>query len=313
MVSPRPQKVGVARGLRRMSSRQKELLFFAFDAWGFDECGWSKKTRRNYTYRARAADRWLVAKESVPLVAAGAAHLRTYLFQTSPSPRNRNHIRQGLVGFYRFLAATGVRTDNPAAELPILREPRSVPKALDPKTAQLILGASRTFGPMVQLMMHLLAFEGLRHSEVRLLTWPQMTEETGWVTVHGKGGKTRKLPLHLTVQEMAAHWRALAAEPHWVFPSPRIPGRAMSETHFASLVKRVGEMVGADLHPHLMRHTFATELLEGGADLRTVQEALGHASLATTATYLRVRPAKLKDRMMSMDYSRPEVIALPDG
>lgn len=295
-----------ARRPRRLSSKQQQELFYGFERWGYDQKGWSQRTRLSYSYRAKAANNWLLANENVSVFFAKPRHLKAYLFQTSPKARNRNNIRQALVGFYEFLIDKQMREDNPATQLPILPEPRSIPKALDPETIQQILNAARAFGPREVALMSCLAYTGLRRSGVRCLEWWSLDETPGWLNVRVKNDKDLHLPVHPDLAVALRTWRSKSKHPRWVFPSPMYAEKPISETTFNRIVKEVGEMAGVDgLHPHLMRHSFATELLEEGVDLRTVQEALAHSSLSTTALYLKVRPAKLKDAMGKLNYRKP--------
>lgn len=293
------------RPRRKLSHKQEQHLFYGFDRWGWDEKSWSQRTRLSYGYRVKATNDWLKANENVSVFFAKTRHLKTYLFQTSPKARNRNNIRQALVGFYEFLNHLQMREDNPAISLPILKEPRSIPKALDAEVIQRILQAARAFGAREVALMHCLAFTGLRRSGVRCLEWWSLDEQPGWLRVRVKNDKDLVLPVHPDLAQALRTWRVTNKHPRWVFPSPMYAEKPISETTFNRIVREVGEMAGVEgLHPHLMRHSFATELLEEGVDLRTVQEALAHSSLSTTAQYLKVRPAKLKDGMGKLNYKR---------
>lgn len=287
-----------------MSAKRKEQLFLGFDRWGFDEKGWSKRTRQNYLYRARAADAWLEAHFSVSVVYAKEHQLRAYLFSTSPNARNRNHIRQALVGWFAYLIALGVALSNPASALPVLPEPRSIPKALEPEMIARVLAGAKACGIRDEAIVSTFAYTGMRKSEVRLLRWAQLDEAPGWIRFTAKGSREKIIPIHLSLQGVLARWRRKCPDPEWVFPGQRA-GTPISDTSLQRIVKGVGQLVGVpNLHPHLFRHSFATELLESSVDLRTVQEALGHASLSTTAIYLRVRPAKLEEAMAHLDYRK---------
>jgi integrase len=291
--------------------KRKEVLFQGFERWGFDEKGWSKRTRQNYLYRARAADAWLEEQYQVSLPYAKEKQLRAYLFSTSPTARNRNHIRQALVGFFAYLIFLEVAESNVAQALPVLPEPRSIPLAMEADVVARLLQGAKACGLRDEAIISTFAYEGMRKSEVRLLTWPQLDEEAGWIRFWGKGSKERKLPVHPELATILAKWRRKCGDPKWVFPGGNqganggTNGRPISDTSLARIVREVGELVGIpDIHPHLFRHSFATELLEGSGDLRTVQEALGHSSLSTTAGYLKVRPAKLEKVVGSLSYRR---------
>ena len=110
------------------------------------------------------------------------------------------------------------------------------------------------------------------------------------------------MPIHPDLAVALGKWHVECPSARWVFPSPRDPDRQASFTWIRDHVESIGDTVGVDLHPHALRHTAATRLLETGADLRTVQEFLGHASLATTTVYTKIRPARLVEAMRRMTY-----------
>jgi site-specific recombinase XerD len=118
-----------------MALTRRDAIFREFDRWGFNEKGWSPDTRKRYYSRAMAADRWPVRERNQSLVWASPRNLKAYLFATPPTARNRNNIRQALVGFGEYLVAQGFTEVNPALALPRLPEPASIPKALEPAQA----------------------------------------------------------------------------------------------------------------------------------------------------------------------------------
>lgn len=291
-----------------MSTKQTATLFLAFEKWGFDVKGWRPRTRKSYLYRVKAAEEWLSSTKNVSLVFATLGDLREYFFQTAPVARTRNGVRQALVGFYEFLDYQGIREDNPGVALPRIREPESIPKALEVERAKQILQVVRVFGPQVQAVIYLFMFTGIRLEEARTLTWPQLNLEEGWVRFTGKRDKERVLPLHGDVVTVLRRWKVDHPDPLWVFPSPVNHGKPISGQWIQNRVKEVGSMAGIDhIHPHMLRHTFATRFLEEGADIRTVQEALGHKNIQTTTIYTKVRPVQLA-AMRALDYGSVAII-----
>lgn len=275
-------------------------MFQEYVRWGFDERGWAKKTRRNYEYRARAADRWLRERGS-SLFVAKTPQLKEYLFSTSKNARNRNHIRQSLVAFYDFLVARNYVAENYAKALPRIKTTKPLPKALTSEQASLIVHAARAMGPMTYAFVCVLSYAGLRLSEAINLRWENVGDE--WLRFNATKSKTeRQIPLHTEARLALEKWRIECPSAEWVFPSPRLEGRPFSMSYAQRMIADLGDLVGIHLHPHILRHTFATVLLDTGADLRTVQEALGHASPTTTAIYTFVRPARLKEAVSRLPF-----------
>lgn len=186
---------------------------------------------------------------------------------------------------------------NPAiTRLKGLKAPASVPKALNTsQTWQLLEGlapppAAHTATPEARRNFALLITLyglGLRISEALSLTRAAVGGDT--LTVQGKGNKQRSLPLPLPVKSALNSWLNCSHSLHPtapLFPNPQ--GKALSPRYAQKLLQDTREALGLPAHltPHALRHSFATHLLEGGADLRTVQELLGHSQLATTQRYL---------------------------
>ena len=285
-----------------MSTKQTAGLFLAFERWGFDVKSWRRRTRDSYLYRTRAVDAWLVADRNVSVVFAELQDLRDYLFQTAPVERTRNGFRQALIGFYDFLIYSQIRQDNPAKGLPRYREPESIPKALESKQASKILQAAKLFDPQVEVLVTLFLFTGVRREGARMLQWPQLDLDGGWMRFDKKGAGEVVLPLHPIVVDALRRWKLIAPEPQWVFPSPVNKGQPMSYAWIADRVREVGDLAGVPgCHPHMLRHTFATTLLEE-SDVRTVQVALGHKHLSSTQLYTKVRPVRLQEKMEKVHY-----------
>lgn len=288
--------------------RQKDALFREFGEYGFDFMGWSKETRRTYIGRVRKADRWLGEVRNSSLIYARPKDLQAYLFSTSPKARNRNNIRQALVGWGKFAVHKDLWTVNHALALPRLPEPELLPRAFEETVAYRIEVAARSLGFQVECMVLLTLYGGLRRGEVRDMEWSSIAFEEGWLTAKGtkgRGGhrKERKLPLAPPLARVLNQWRRECPDAHWLFPSPVKPGHPISERTIANRFDEVGEVAGIHLHPHLLRHTFATQLLRAsGNDLRTVQVAMGHTNIRTTARYLKVWPADLRAAMDKLRY-----------
>ena len=283
-----------------LTPRQRHALLQHFSTWGFDERGWSKQTRKLYAYTAYRADAWLVAHRRPPLAEASIEDLRAFVVQLPASESSRNLARKALNAFGCFLVAEGVRADNPAALLPKLRRPRSVPKALGVHEARLVAAQARAFGPMWEALVLLMLLGGLRATEVRLLRWEHV--QAGWLRFAGKGGRQRVVPVHPDAAAALTRWRTACPSLEWVAPSSQRPDDAISYGLLRKVVHTIGDNAGVGgLHPHVLRHTAATRLVETGADLRSVQEFLGHSSLATTQIYTLVRPERVAAAVARLD------------
>lgn len=289
------------RHLRRQLKRD---LFYEFARWGWDAKGWSLATRTTYGNHCKLGDVWLESHRDVSIFCASFLDLREFLYTKNTTARHRNNTRQALVGLGEFLVDTERWTFNPAYALPRLREPINIPKALELDEAQRILRAAQALGPQYHVLIGTLLYTGLRREEARTLTWDDLGPDMQWIRFRGKRDKERVIPIHPDLAQILRPWRYASSSP-WLFPSPRSPERPMSAGTLRCLVKEAGDFAGiVGLHPHVLRHTFATCLLETGANLRTVQEALGHSNPQTTVIYTKVRPSGLREAFGALDFRK---------
>jgi integrase/recombinase XerD len=207
-------------------------------------------------------------------------------------------------GWLRYLVREGVAREDPMVGLVQRRAPATLPGALQVGDSSKLVtttppGARRPVRD--RALLELLYGCGLRVSEVTSLRLEQLDLRVGYVTVLGKGGKERVVPIGRHAREALTTYlegeRARlvrgGASP-WVFV--RAGGRAISRQAVWKLVKRRARAAGvrARVSPHTLRHSFATHLLEGGADLRVVQTLLGHTDVGTTQIYTHVDAARLR-------------------
>ena len=205
-------------------------------------------------------------------------------------------------GFFTFLEDEGLRPDDPSHALPRPGKSRGLPKTLSHADIDALFAAARRrveeFGTSGDLrlaaLIELLYGSGLRATE--LVSLPVSAVQAGrpFIIVRGKGGRERLAPVSAAANAAVAAWlKVRPAGTAWLFPS----GKAyLSRVRLYQLVRDVAGEAGIPperVSPHVLRHAFATHLLEGGADLRAVQTLLGHADIATTEIYTHVEASKL--------------------
>jgi integrase/recombinase XerC len=196
-------------------------------------------------------------------------------------------------GLYRHLAQEGVSRHDPCVGLRAPRSPKRLPDALSPDEAQRLLEApgDQVLRLRDRAMLELLYSSGLRLSELAALDWPMLDFDQGTVRVLGKGGRTRVVPVGRPALQALRTWRERrqALQPDHrdaaVFISRS--GKRLSARSIQVRAHRLGleRGIGVRVHPHMLRHSFASHLLQSSGDLRAVQELLGHASIATTQVY----------------------------
>jgi integrase/recombinase XerD len=206
--------------------------------------------------------------------------------------------------FFRFLLARKILSSNPAENLSVPRIEKYLPETLDTSAIKRLLESIReadTFGLRDRAMLELLYASGLRISELCNVRLENLDLNEGLIRVTGKGNKTRLVPVGSAARAALARYleierpklvsRRTGAE---VFLSVR--GRKLTPQRVWQLIKRYAARAGleANVYPHLLRHSFATHLLAGGADLRIIQEMLGHVDISTTQIYTHVDSSRLK-------------------
>jgi integrase/recombinase XerD len=207
--------------------------------------------------------------------------------------------------YFRHLVLIGRSGGNPAASLRIPRRPRTLPRALSPAETERLIDAANGSTPRSlrdRALVELLYGAGLRVSEAVGLQKGSIDLDERIVRVVGKGGKERLVPLGRPSAEAVRRYLALGRahldrryRPE-LFLNAR--GGPLTRAGAFLILRKLAEKAGLEpgrVHPHLLRHSFATHLLEGGADLRSVQEMLGHADLGTTERYTHVSDRRRRD------------------
>ena len=240
------------------------------------------------------------------------AHLAGQGFKASSQARRLSALRQ----FYKFLYAEGMRGDDPTGILDAPKKGRSLPKTLSVDDVSRLIGQAETEAAaggadhLTNLRMHalieLLYATGMRVSELVSLPASVLAQNGRFLVIRGKGNKDRLVPLsQAAIRAMRAYGEALADEMArdetgnrdnpWLFPSSGKQGflpRQVFARDLKSLAARAGIRV-ATISPHVLRHAFASHLLANGADLRAVQELLGHSDISTTQIYTHVLEERL--------------------
>ena len=223
------------------------------------------------------------------------------------SPATAARRRAALRQFHRFALGEGWIAQDPSRRLEAPRKGRPLPKVVSRQEVERLIAAAGEGAPAegarLACAVELLYASGLRVSELTSLTLAQVTRDPAFLIVRGKGGKERLAPLNDAARAAVAAWlpHRAAALPKgrsspWLFPSHGRSGR-LTPRRFAQLLDAAAARAGIDparVSPHVLRHAFATHLLEGGADLRVVQKLLGHADIATTQIYTHVAQDRLR-------------------
>ena len=214
-----------------------------------------------------------------------------------------------LRSFFRHQMLLGARADNPAAELDLPRRTRRLPRTLSPGEAERLVEAAQGTAPRAlrdHALVELLYGAGLRVSEAVGLEKGGVDLDDRFVRTIGKGGKERVVPIGRqaaqAVRRYLAHGRPHLDRRHRPELFLNAQGGPLTRAGAFLILRKLAGKAGLDperVHPHLLRHSFATHLLEGGADLRSVQEMLGHADLATTELYTHVSDSRRRDAYFS--------------
>ncbi|APE28934.1 tyrosine recombinase [Aurantiacibacter gangjinensis] len=203
--------------------------------------------------------------------------------------------------FYGFCIDEGVRDDDPSSALPRPQARRPLPKILSHEEVERLLTQAETEAeggkpaPVRMLaLLELLYGSGLRATELVSLPVAAVPRDAPFLTITGKGGQQRMVPVSRRAQTAITAWMPLREEGSpFLFPSR---GKHLSRVRLYQMLKELAARADLDpakVSPHVLRHAFATHLLEGGADLRILQTLLGHADIATTQIYTHVDSARL--------------------
>ena len=267
---------------------------------------------------ARDLDDFARFRAPASLADGDAAAVRAYLQWLAAqglSPRTQARRLSALRQFHRFLLTEGHRGDDPTATLDAPKQGRTLPDPLSEDDVTRLLDAARKAAETTQgqalgralrlrALIETLYASGMRVSELVTLPLAAARAQDRMLLVRGKGGRERMVPLTPDAQRALAAWlpaRALALsargqESRWLFPGTD-PALPMTRQRLGQLLKALAVEAGvapARVKPHALRHAFATHLLAYGADLRSVQQLLGHADISTTQIYTHVLDARMR-------------------
>lgn len=253
---------------------------------------------------ARAEVRGALAQAGPEAVEAYVAGMAARGLSPATARRRISALRQ----FYRFLLQENVRGDDPTSRLDPPKRARTLPKTLSLEEIERLIAAAES--PRDRALMELMYGAGLRVSELvslPLRAAPRPGQDH--MIIEGKGGKERLVALgRPALAALADHLAARAAAlpkaeaqreraQRWLFPSSSAADGKLTRRRVAQIMEQAAVKAGIDptrVSPHVLRHAFATHLVEGGADLRTVQTLLGHADIATTQIYTHVAEGRLR-------------------
>ena len=258
-----------------------------------------------------------LATKKTAAAAASADHVRAYLEVLAAdglAPTSRARKLSAIRQFFRFLLAEGVRTDDPTSAIDSPKRGRPLPKVLSLAEVETLIGTAkeacasapdgspRQRAYRLNALLETLYASGLRVSELVALPRNVLAVDDRVLTIKGKGGRERLVPLNDAAREaLSAYLGVMAQEPAlkaspFLFPTGD-GGQHMTRQRLGQELKALALAAGLDparVSPHVLRHAFASHLLERGADLRTVQQLLGHADISTTQIYTHVIEERLR-------------------
>ena len=267
-----------------------------FDGHLANERRLSNLTRKHYRRDLDALVAWCDQKAITSWTDLHAAHIRRFVadgHRRGLSGRSLQRRLAAMRTFFRYQVRMGALAADPATDVPAPKSPQRLPRTLDADSvARLLDGLDPGDDPLLLrdlALFELLYSSGLRLAEANALDLDGLDLRDGMVRVTGKGGRTRVLPVGGRARERLGEWlqqrpQLAAAAEQAVFVSRR--GRRLSARSIEDrLAQLAAQVLGQPVHPHMLRHSFASHLLESSGDLRAVQELLGHADIGTTQVY----------------------------
>ncbi len=274
------------------------------------ERGAAKNTIEAYRRDLVAVAEYLLPQALDTITSVGLTDYLSSIAEEGMSPRTSSRRLSALRQYFGFLVQEGIRTDNPTIKIDRPKLGRPLPKYLTEFEVDALLTAARLqrgrHGRRLTLIVELLYATGLRISE--LVTLPASAAKAqDALIIYGKGGKERLVPLgRQAISAMQSYEKdrnsfyMSQGDSPWLFPS-RGKGGHISRRRVGQMLDELAVEAGIEVQkvsPHVLRHAFATHLLHNGADLRTVQELLGHEDLSTTEIYTHILDERMKSLVL---------------
>ena len=274
------------------------------------ERGVAKNTIEAYRRDLVAVAEYLLPQALDTITSVGLTDYLSSIAEEGMSPRTSSRRLSALRQYFGFLVQEGIRTDNPTIKIDRPKLGRPLPKYLTEFEVDALLTAARLqrgrHGRRLTLIVELLYATGLRISE--LVTLPASAAKAqDALIIYGKGGKERLVPLgRQAISAMQSYEKdrnsfyMSQGDSPWLFPS-RGKGGHISRRRVGQMLDELAVEAGIEVQkvsPHVLRHAFATHLLHNGADLRTVQELLGHEDLSTTEIYTHILDERMKSLVL---------------
>ena len=297
------------------------------------ERGVSKNTADSYRRDLVSFEKFL-ARRAVILSEASTETVRSFMASMSIAgiaPTTMSRCLSALRQYFLFLVAEDIRLDDPTEKIESPRRGRSLPKILSEDDVEKLLATARTKledptsagqrrsyyrGVRLVALVEILYATGLRVSELVGLPLGAVARDRSLVTVRGKGGKERIVPLSYPAREAIAAWlevRGKDSMSAWLFPSKSAKKGHLTRSMFALQLKGLANQAELkrwkDVSPHVLRHAFATHLLANDADLRSVQQLLGHSDISTTQIYTHVLDERLKSLVQNFHPLAKEIVS----
>lgn len=263
----------------------------------------AEKGRSKQTLSAYESDLRATQNKIGDLLKATPTDIQNYLSHLPDKPSSIARKTSTLRTFYKFLMLEKIIDKNPMTNIELPKHEKTLPKYLSPHEIELLISSSGDIKTSTRLrcMIELLYASGLRVSE--LCELPMSANLGDRLLIHGKGAKERLVPVHEAAQDALHKWLQIRGDidSKYIFPTNSKLGH-ITRDGFFKILKKCAVLSGIEperVSPHVLRHSFASHLLAGGANLRIIQTMLGHEDISTTQIYTHVLPEKLRDTVES--------------